>query len=173
MPSESYPDPDYTAGVLYGRTKSGNYIVEHMVHGRWRAGELESMLIEQTRKDREMYGTGVTGYLPIEPASSGKIQKRHFAISFAQSGVPIRFFKVGTSKSKLDRFLPFSSVAESGLVYVVEADWNDQYFYELEAFTGARTKLHDDIVDSQSDAHNIIAVSKELPIIKSGLLKMR
>lgn len=144
-----------------------------MVHGRWRAGELEKMLVEQTRKDREMYGSGVSGYLPIEPASAGKIQQRHFAVLFAQAGVPIRFFRVGTSKSKLDRFLPFSSVAENGLVFVVEAEWNDEYFYELEAFTGARSKVHDDIVDSQSDAHNILAVSKELPQIKASLLKMR
>ena len=173
LPSEAYPDPDYAAGVLYGRTRAGSYVVEHLVHGRWRAGELEQMLVEQTKKDREMYGMGVNGYLPIEPASAGIIQKRHFATVFAQAGVPIKFFKVGTNKSKLDRFLPFSSVAENGLVYVIEGDWNEQYFYELEAFTGMRSKVHDDIVDSQSDAHNILAVSKELPQIKASLLKMR
>lgn len=173
LPSEQNPDPDYTAGVLYGRTKNGNYIVEHMVHGRWRAGELEHMLIEQARRDREMYGSNVFNYLPIEPASAGKIQQRHFAVLFAQAGVPVKFFRVGTTKSKLDRFLPFSSVAENGLVYVVEGDWNDEYFHCLEAFTGARNKVHDDILDSQSDGHNIIAVSKELPKIKGSLLRMR
>ena len=144
-----------------------------MVHGRWRAGELEQMLVEQTRLDREMYGNTVAGYLPIEPASAGLIQRRHFAVVFAQAGVPIKFFKVGTNKSKLDRFMPFSSVAENGLVYVVEGDWNDVYFHELEAFTGGRSKVHDDIVDSQSDGHNIIASTKELPIINPNLLKMR
>lgn len=172
LPSEAYPDPDYTAGVLYARTKGGDYIVEHLVYGRWRVGELENMLIEQTKKDREMYGSGVTGYLPIDPASAGLIQKRHFAVLFAQAGVPIKFFKVGTKKSKLDKFLPFSSVSEHGLVYVVEGDWNDDYFHTLEAFTGTRNKVHDDIVDAQADAHNIIAVAKELPQISPHLLRM-
>lgn len=173
LPSEQNPDPDYTAGILYGRTRGGTYVVEDLIYGRWRAGELENMLIEQTKKDRSMYGMGVNGYLPIEPASAGQVQKRYFASVFAEQGVPIKFFKVGNSKSKLDRFLPFSSAAENGLIVVIEADWNDEYFHNLEAFTGVRSKIHDDIVDSQSDAHNIIAVSKELPQINPSLLKMR
>jgi predicted phage terminase large subunit-like protein len=172
LPSEAYPDPDYTAGVLIARTKSGNYLVEDLVHGRWRAGELDNMLIEQTRADCKMYGSNYSGYLPIEPASAGKILKRHYAVAFALEGVPIRFFKVGSKKSKLDKFLPFSSVAENSLVYVVEAEWNEVYFYELEAFTGVRNRVHDDIVDSQSDGFNILAVAKELPVINPRLLKM-
>ena len=172
LPSEQYPDPDYTAGVLFARTKSGYYIMEDVVHGRWRAGELEKMLVEQTQKDIAMYGYGCVGYLPIEPASAGKIQKHHFARVFAEAGVPIKFFKVGSKKSKLDRFLPLSSVAENGLVYAAQGAWNDETFYELEAFTGSRSKVHDDIVDAASDAYNLIATSKELPKINARLLKM-
>jgi hypothetical protein len=40
-------------------------------------------------------------------------------------------------KSKLDKFLPFSSVAENEW-HVVEAEWNEVYF-RLEAFTGVGT----------------------------------
>ena len=173
LPSEQYPDPDYTAGVLIARTKSGYYFVEDVVHGRWRAGELEKMLVEQTQKDIEMYGYMCLNYLPIEPASAGKIQKHHFARVFAESRVPIKFFKVGSKKSKLDRFLPFSSVSENELVYVKKAEWNNEFFGELEAFTGSRSKVHDDIVDACSDAYNLIATSKELPRMDAALLKMK
>lgn len=173
LPSEAYPDPDYTAGVLIARTKSGYYIIEDVVHGRWRAGELEKMLVEQVKLDIEMYGYGCSNYLPIEPSSAGKIQKHHFSRVFAEASVPIKFFKVGSKKSKLDRFMPFSSVAENELVMVKKAEWNDEYFTELEGFTGSRSKIHDDLVDSTADSYNLIATTKELPSINAHLLKMR
>ena len=173
LPSEAYPDPDYTVGVLIARTKGGYYIVEDMIRGRWRAGELETMLVEQTKKDIEMYGYNCVGYLPIEPASAGKIMRHHMSKVFAAERTPIKFFKVGSGKSKLDRFLPFASVAENELVKIVEADWNENYLTELELFSGTRSKIHDDIVDATSDAYNLIATTKELPVIKAGLLKMK
>lgn len=173
LPSEAQPNPDYTAGVLIARTKAGYYVIEDVIHGRWRAGELEQMLVEQARKDIEMYGYGCLNYLPIEPASAGKVQKHHFAQVFASNGVPIKFFKVGSSKSKLDRFLPFASVSENELVVVKEDEWNEKFLTELELFTGTRSKIHDDIVDATADAFNLIATTKELPIIPAGLLKMK
>ncbi|QGH73847.1 large subunit terminase [Vibrio phage vB_VhaM_VH-8] len=173
LPSEAYPDPDYTVGVLIARTRSGYYVVEDMVRGRWRAGELESMLVEQTRKDIEMYGYNCTGYLPVEPASAGKIMKHHMSRVFAQERVPIKFFKVGSGKSKLDRFLPFASVAENGLVKIKEDDWNEDFLTELELFTGTRSKIHDDIVDATSDAYNLIATTKELPRFNANKLRVR
>lgn len=173
LPSESNPSPDYTVGVLIARTKSGYYIIEDVIKGRWRAGELENMLVEQTRKDIEFYGYNCLGYLPIEPASAGKIMRHHMSKVFAQERVPIKFFKVGSGKSKLDRFLPFASVAENGLVKVKEDDWNEDFLTELELFTGSRSKIHDDQVDACADAYNLIATTKELPVIKSSLLKMK
>ena len=173
LPSESNPSPDYTVGVLVARTKSGYYVVEDMIRGRWRAGELENMLVAQTQKDIEMYGHSCIGYLPIEPASAGKIMRHHMSKLFASERTPIKFFKVGSGKSKLDRFLPFASVAENELVKLVKADWNNDFLSELEAFTGVRSKIHDDIVDATSDAYNLIATTKELPVIKSSLLKMK
>lgn len=172
LPSEAQPDPDFTVGVLVARTRAGYYIVEDVVRGRWRAGDLEEMLIEQTKKDIDMYGYACQGYLPTEPASAGKMLKQHISKMFAEARVPIKFFKVGTSKSKLDRFMPFSSVSERELVYINKADWNDEFFYELEAFTGSRSKIHDDQVDATSDAYNLVATTKELPRISASLLRM-
>lgn len=173
LPSESNPSPDYTVGVLIARTKGGYYIVEDMIRGRWRAGELESMLVEQTKKDIEMYGYNCVGYLPIEPASAGKIMKHHMSRVFANEKIPIKFFKVGSGKSKLDRFLPFASVSENELVKISKGDWNDSFFHELEAFTGTRSKIHDDIVDATSDAYNLIATTKELPRFSANKLRVR
>lgn len=172
LPSEQNSNPDYTAGVLIAKTKAGYYIVEDVVHGRWRAGELEQMLVEQTKKDISMYGYGCMNYLPIEPASAGKIQKHHFAQVFANQGVPIKFFKVGSNKSKLDRFLPFASVAENGLIIIKEDEWNESFLTELELFEGSRSKIHDDQVDACADAFNLLATSKELKPLDPNKLKM-
>lgn len=171
LPSEQNSDPDYTAGVLIAKTKAGYYIIEDLVHGRWRAGELEQMLVEQAKLDIDMYGYSCVNYLPIEPASAGKIQKHHFAKVFDQARVPIKFFKVGSNKSKLDRFLPFASSAENELVLVKEDEWNEQFFTELELFTGSRSKIHDDIVDACADAFNLLATSKELPKLSASKLR--
>ena len=92
---------------------------------------------------------------------------------FAEARVPIKFFKVGSGKSKLDRFLPFASVAENGLTLIKEDDWNEDFLTELELFTGSRSKNHDDIVDATADAFNLLATTKELPKLNASLLKMR
>ena len=173
LPSEQNADPDYCAGVLIAKLKSGRYLIEDLVHGRWRVGELEQMLVKQARKDFETYGSSCMNYLPIEPASAGKIQKHHFSMVFAEARVPIKFYKVGTTKSKLDRFLPFASVSENGLVVVKEDEWNETFFTELELFTGSRSKIHDDIVDATADSFNLLATSKELPVLNASALKMK
>ena len=173
LPSEQNASPDYCAGVLIAKLKSGRYLIEDLVHGRWRVGELEQMLVEQARKDFETYGSSCMNYLPIEPASAGKIQKHHFSMVFAEARVPIKFYKVGTTKSKLDRFLPFASVSENSLVVVKEDEWNETFFTELELFTGSRSKIHDDIVDATADSFNLLATSKELPKLNAAALKMK
>lgn len=63
---------------------------------------------------------------------------------------------------KIQRFLPFAAMAESGAVKVVRGDWNDAFFTELESFNGGRSG-HDDQVDATSDAFNMIAKSIQIP----------
>lgn len=172
VPTEANPDPDYTVGVLIAKTKSGIYVIEDMVRFRKRAGEVEQAVIDIIEKDRDMFGSKYTGYLPVDPAAAGKTTKIYYSKLFAERGVPVRFAKVGTKNSKLKRFEPFSASSENELVRILKADWNEEFFYELEAFDGTRKKIHDDIVDSVSDGFNILATKKELPQVNAKLLKM-
>lgn len=171
-PTEANPDPDWTVGVLIAKTKSGMYIIEDMVRFRKRAGEVEQEIINIIAKDREMFGTKYTGYLPLDPAAAGKTAKIYYSKLFAERGVPVRFIKVGTKNSKLKRFEPFAASSENELVRILKGDWNEEFFYELEAFDGTRKKGHDDIVDSVSDGFNVLATKKELPNVNAKLLKM-
>ena len=44
----------------------------------------------------------------------------------------------------VERFKNFAAASENGAVYIMESDWNDVYFTELEAFDGTRNVRHDD-----------------------------
>ena len=73
-----------------------------------------------------------------------------------------------SNKSKVIRFQPFAAATEAGLVRYVAGTWNDEYFFELEAFTGDR-KNKDDQVDASSDAFITLAQKMNIPNFLTGL----
>lgn len=161
VPSEANNDPDFTAGVLIARTRDGEFIVEDVQHVRKRSGENLDFIIKIAQQDREKFGNNIKTILPLDPAESGKAIKIVRAKEFAMRGIPVKFEKVGTKKSKLDKFIPFSSAAENGVVSVLKADWNNVFHKELENFDGVSRRFHDDIVDSTASAYNALATTKE------------
>lgn len=144
VPTENNPDPDYTVGLLMCKTTDDRYIIEDVIRFRKRAGEVENAVIDIVAQDRKMYGSNYQAYLPQDPAAAGQTARVYYSKMFASRGVPIRFVKVGSQNSKLKRFEPFAASAENGLVQVLKADWNQEFFYELEVFDGTRKTRHDD-----------------------------
>lgn len=161
IPSEKNNDPDYSVGVLLARTKDGEFFVEDMQRFRKRTGEVLEHILQTAAEDRKKFGSHVITLLPTDPAEAGKSIKYIRAKEFASRGIPVKFEKPFTTKSKLDRFLPFSSACENELVHIVVADWNDALHSELENFDGVSRKFHDDICDSVASAYNHIATTKE------------
>jgi predicted phage terminase large subunit-like protein len=154
-PHDGNLDPDYTVGVLMGKTKNGFYVVEHVVRKQMRVGKLHRFIAEVALKDYDVYGI-IPQVLPEDPASG----KATFAFTkeyLMQNGVVAVQKVMGSNKrNKLERFKNFASASENGAVYIMEADWNDEYFAELEAFDGTRNVRHDDQVDASSDAFNTL-----------------
>jgi len=161
VPSEANPDPDFTSGTLIARTRDGEFIIEDVQHVRKRSGENLDFIIKIAQEDREKFGNNVRTILPLDPAESGKAIKIVRAKEFAMRGIPVKFEKVGTKKSKLDKFTPFSSAAENGVISYIKADWNDKFHRELENFDGVSRRFHDDMVDSTASAYNALATTKE------------
>jgi phage terminase large subunit-like protein len=64
------------------------------------------------------------------------------------------YMGVPSTGSKEARAIPASRAAYNGLIKVVRAPWNDQFFAELEAFPDGK---HDDIPDSFDGAFNELA----------------
>lgn len=154
--SSANPDPDYSVGVLMSKTIDNRYVIEDVIRFRGRFHEVERKMLQTAEND----GRDVEICVPRDPGAAGMAYAASLVQTFSQRGYYARMKP--TNKSKLDRFRPFSAVAEARLVDVVSADWNKEYFTELESFDG-NGKLHDDQVDATSDAFSSLKVSTDIP----------
>lgn len=162
LPSDSLPNPDWTAGVLIGKTKDGRYVVMDVVRFRARFGEVMQKIIEVAKSDPD--GTQII--LPQEPGQAGKAAGQMMIKDLIGEGFPARMRP--SNKSKVVRFQPFAAAAQAGLVDYLEAPWNDTYFDELEGFDGSR-KVKDDQVDATSDSFITLAQKLQIPNFAYGL----
>lgn len=160
-PHDANPDPDFTVGVLMARTKNGYYIVEHVVRDRLRVGALYRFIAETAKKDYDMYGI-IPQVLPEDPAS-GKATFA-FAREYLMSNgiVAVKKVQGSNQRNKLERFKNFAAASENDAVYIRDAEWNNTYFKELEAFDGTRNVHHDDLVDATSDAFNTLYKKRKI-----------
>lgn len=164
LPSEVLPNPDWTAGVLIGKTRYGDYIIIDVVRFRARFGEVMQRIIEVAKDDPP--GTQII--LPQEPGQAGKSAGGMMLKEMLAEGFYARIRP--TNKSKLVRFQPFAAACEAGLVRYARGGWNDPYFLELEAFDGSR-KNKDDMVDASSDSFITLAQKFQMPDIDHSYLK--
>ena len=155
-PSEQYPNPDWTRGVLMSKDPSKVYTVENVVSLRDRVHKVEELIFQTAVSD----GTDVLITIPIDPAAAAGAYAKGLQAKLAEMGFTCRL--VRPSKSKITRFAPFSSIAQAGFVRVVIADWNKDFFDELEIFDGSG-KTKDDQVDCCSDCILTLNKSQELP----------
>ena len=144
-PSEVYPNPDWTRGVLISKDKSNVYTVEDMQSMQDRVHEVERLIFDTAVRD----GQDVIISIPLDPAAAAGAYAKDLQRRLSEMGFLVRLSKPVTSK--VTRFAPFSSVAQAGYVHVVKADWNKAFFDELEVFDGDK-KRKDDQCDVCSDA---------------------
>ena len=159
-PSEAYPNPDWTRGVLLSKDASSVYTFEDMVSLRDRTHEVEMLIFETAVRD----GQDVVISLPIDPNASAGAYAKDLQRRLGEMGFMCRLQK--PVKSKITRFAPVSSVAQAGFVQVVKGDWNKAFFDELEIFDGDKKKK-DDIVDACSDGFFLL--NKEIVIPEMAL----
>lgn len=164
LKSDSSPSPDYTTSARMRKMKSGMYVVDDIRRTRIRSGDWFDFVMECAMDDPK----NTSYYIPLDPGPSAKRATELFARDLSEAGLYVR--KLTTNKSKLERFRPFSSMAQNeGIVFLsgcgtdfennVINDLNFVY-RELEAFTGERKRGengHDDIVDVLSDAFYVLA----------------
>lgn len=144
-PSEQNKNPDYTRGVLISKDKHSIYTVEDMVGIRDRVMEVENLIFETALRD----GRDTVITIPQDPNAAAGAYARDLQRRLAEMGFTVKLMR--PVKSKITRFAPFASVTQAGFLHVVQADWNKEFFEELENFSGDRCNK-DDQVDVCSDA---------------------
>lgn len=159
IPSESNPNPDWTAGVKMSRDKLGTYCIEDCNRFRKLTDHVLKEVID-TAVDDGLDSTKVT--IPRDPGAGGKTANAFYIRTLAENGVAAKSVVVSGHTSKISKFLPFCAYAESGGVTMVRGDWNEAFLAELEDFIGSRNQK-DDQVDATSDAFNELSKQVVLP----------
>ena len=162
--SDLNPSPDYTASSRMRKMRDGDYIVDDVRRTRIRAGDWLEFVLRCAENDPP----GTTYYIPEDPGAAAKRATMLFIRDLIEAGLDAR--KIRTNKSKLDRFRPFSALAENGSVKFLSNCGIDEenniindlsfVYRELEAFTGQRKRgemAHDDVLDTLSDGAYVLA----------------
>jgi predicted phage terminase large subunit-like protein len=144
-PSEQNRDPDWTRGVLMSKDKTNVYTIEDVASLRDRVHNVEQLIFQTAIRD----GTDTIITIPKDPNAAAGAYARDLQRKLSEMGFTVRL--VAPVKSKLTRFAPFASVTQAGFVQVVKADWNKDFFEELEQFDGEKSKKKDDQCDCCSD----------------------
>lgn len=149
-------DPDWTAGVLMGRSSAGYIYVADARRTRRDSGPVEkgntveSFMRSTAVEDQERLGRRIKIRTAQDPGGAGKAHLAHLKATvmagFDFDGEP-------ESGDKLARAMPFANQVEAGNVSLVEGDWYD-YRNELLNFPRAG---HDDWVDASALAYQHLA----------------
>lgn len=130
-------DPDWSVGVLMGRTQEGAYVVPDVVRFRGGPDDVEKTIKATATRD----GKRVLISIPQDPGQAGKAQVQYLTRKL--SGYMVH--SSTETGDKATRAMPFASQVNVGNVSLVSADWNRPMLEELAGFPGM---AHDDIVDA-------------------------
>lgn len=139
-------DPDWTVGVRISRDEEGRIFVEDVKRKRETGVEVRKLFIRTAQAD----GPNVRIRYPQDPGGAGK----QLAEDYARAVVGYMFSYAPVTGKKDVRATPFANQMEAGNVYMLRADWNEDFVEELRGFPTAK---HDDQVDAASDAFNEVA----------------
>ena len=152
-PSESNPDPDWTAGVRLCYAEDGYYYVEHVERFRGTPGKVAKRIQATTERDGRRVSVGIEQ----DPGQAGKFEAETY-VKLLSSFIT---FVVPPQGNKETRATPASSAAENGRIRLVRGPWNDAFLDELEGFPKG---AHDDQVDGFSGAYNQLTGNPRIPI---------
>ena len=146
-PSDNNPDPDCTAGVRMAIDGEDRVIIMNVVSGQLNANNVRNLVRKTTEEDAATEIDTRTR-LPVDPGQAGKEQAESYVRMLDK-------FDIKTERvtgDKETRSEPLSAEWQSGNVYLVKGDWNDDFLELMNAFP---TKgVHDDVIDASNDAYS-------------------
>lgn len=142
-------DSARTAGVLMGIDTQQRVIIANVVKNQLSPDGVVKMIKSTASLD----GQKVKGSLPRDPGQAGKAQIAYLIkqlMGYSYSASP-------ESGDKVTRAQPLAAQAESGNLYLVRGDWNQDYIDELALFPAGKFA---DQVDASSRAFMVLTESK-------------
>lgn len=146
-PTDNSKFPDYTYGLLMGKSKStGYYYILGGDRMRKRPGARNAHIIDVLKKDQKVWGC-VTCVTAVDPGAGGKTAFEEFNKQMVENGIKCKKDVIPTNKGKRIKYEPFSDAAENGLVYICEElfekDELELLYRENETFDGiSRSTSH-------------------------------
>lgn len=160
-------DPDWTVGILVGRSPDGRYFISDMRRFRHEPGESELIMRSTAMVDTNH----VLQCVEQEPGASGKTAISHYR-NYVFVGVPFRGVPSSgkgrggtttissntTSRAKIIAAQPVASLADAGQVYYVQdGSWDHEAFLdEVGMFPDSS---HDDVADALSGSFSTLATT--------------
>lgn len=142
-PTASYPDPDYSVGLLLDRDPaSGQLCVSDVVRVRIGSTELEALVKATAILDG---GHATPVLMEQEPGSAGKAVIATYSRQVLHGITSVHAYK--PTGDKVTRARGASARAGRGEISVVRGPWLRDFFSEIRRFPNAR---HDDQVDPLS-----------------------
>ncbi len=166
VPSEAYPNPDWTVGVLASKDRDGNVYILDVYRDRQRTAKVMDDMLSIAIQDQKDYGD-VTVVIPRDVGAAGQRSADDMASKLQAEDITVKIKKVGNQKNrKIKMFERVSVMSENGQVYVLNdgSDWREDFFDELEKFDGSK-KNKDDQVDATSDAVDELISGKVFAVI--------
>lgn len=149
-------DPDFTVGVLMGRTVQKTYVILHVMRFQGTPSDVERTIKSVAKSDAAKYNEGVEIYMEQEPGASGKTMIESYMFNVLAG---YYFQGIRSTGPKPVRAAPLSSMAQARNVKIVRGKYLSDFFDELESFPyGA----HDDQVDATAGAFNQLTIGGEL-----------
>jgi len=145
----------FTAGVKMGALKGGKFIILDVVRGQWGSSRREAKIDETALDDSNQ----VLIKIEQEPGSGGKESAEATRNRLRNMGMKVKTDR--PTGDKIYRADPWSVVWNRGDVYLVEADWNDDYLDEHKRFPGGTRTLKDQ-VDASSGAYAELSLSGKI-----------
>ncbi|WP_306150730.1 phage terminase large subunit [Roseovarius sp. MMSF_3281] len=152
-------DSAYTAGVLIGETRDGDYVIIDVVRDQLSDAGVKRLMRSTAAADFQKYGGRVMGSVPQDPGAGGKV----WAQQLIKACAGFNYRSSSESGDKVTRASPVSAQAEAGNVMIVLGDWNKDYLEELSLFPFGKFK---DQVDATSRA--FMEISKPQGVALTG-----
>ncbi len=162
LPSEAFPNPDWTASVRISKTPT-HYVVEHVERYRKLINGVLEHMAETAKQDHAEFGKPTPVYIPKDPGSAGATANQYFIKFLTEQGAEARTEMVSGHSGKLARMQPFLNLCEAGLVQVVKGDWNEMWFNELEDYQDGNRAQKDDMWDATATSAKALMKQTTVP----------